>query len=91
MIHELFLLLSTAVQPSLAFPKLTGKYPLGLRAFTHIWPRHSPASNLATTSNGSDFLWLPQDDYSGPSFFDNFTFFTDSDPTRCIAPIIHYA
>ncbi|KAJ7169874.1 glycoside hydrolase family 16 protein [Mycena filopes] len=78
MIHELALLLLTA-QPSLAFPKLTTNGMLGL------WPRHSAPSqlnNLATNPNGSAFLWLPQDDYSGPSFFDNFTFFNFLDPTR---------
>jgi hypothetical protein len=31
--------------------------------------------------NGSPFLWLPQDEYSGKTFFDTFHFFTGPDPT----------
>ncbi|CAA7265327.1 unnamed protein product [Cyclocybe aegerita] len=32
--------------------------------------------------NGSEFLWLPQDDFSGKTFFDNFQFFSAPDPTN---------
>ncbi|KAJ7783817.1 glycoside hydrolase family 16 protein, partial [Mycena maculata] len=32
--------------------------------------------------NGSTFLWLPQDEYSGQTFFDGFTFYNESDPTH---------
>ncbi|KAH0590705.1 hypothetical protein H2248_000833 [Termitomyces sp. 'cryptogamus'] len=46
---------------------------------------HSPnvkRNNLNTNSNGSTFLWLLQDEYSGKTFFENFTFFSDKDPTK---------
>ncbi|KAK7442477.1 hypothetical protein VKT23_016074 [Stygiomarasmius scandens] len=32
--------------------------------------------------NGSFFVWLPQDEYSGDTFFDRFHFFADVDPTH---------
>jgi len=32
--------------------------------------------------NGTTFLWLPEDEYSGSTFFDNFTFYTGPDPTH---------
>ncbi|KAF7342011.1 Glycoside hydrolase family 16 protein [Mycena venus] len=80
--HELFFL-SFAVASSLALPKLTGNDPFGLRAsLAHIWPRNDNLHDLATNANGSTFLWLPQDDYSGKTFFDGFHFYTDSDPTH---------
>jgi hypothetical protein len=47
---------------------------LGLRAkLAHIWPRDNSSNNLhdlATNPNGSTFLWLPQDEYSGDTFFE---------------------
>ncbi|KAJ6575141.1 glycoside hydrolase family 16 protein [Mycena capillaripes] len=80
--YELFLLSSTVIQPALA---LLGN-DLDLRAkLAQIWPRSGSTSNLpdlATNPNGSTFLWLLQDDYSGKSFFDRFTFYTDFDPTH---------
>ncbi|KAF5370199.1 hypothetical protein D9615_010056 [Tricholomella constricta] len=39
-------------------------------------------SNLNTNPDGSTFLWLPQDEYSGKTFFDGFAFFSDGDPTN---------
>ncbi|KAI3621797.1 glycoside hydrolase family 16 protein [Moniliophthora roreri] len=32
--------------------------------------------------NGSTFLWIPQDEYSGKTFFDSFAFFSGKDPTN---------
>jgi len=32
--------------------------------------------------NGSTFLWLPQDEFSGKTFFDGFNFYSDADPTH---------
>ncbi|THU98358.1 hypothetical protein K435DRAFT_661045 [Dendrothele bispora CBS 962.96] len=34
--------------------------------------------------NGSFFVWLPQDEYSGDTFFDRFNFFADIDPTHYV-------
>jgi hypothetical protein len=72
-VHEFFFFF-TLIQPSIAFPKLTGNDPLGLRAkLAHIWPRDNSSNNLhdlATNPNGSTFLWLPQDEYSGDTFFE---------------------
>ncbi|KAF9076327.1 concanavalin A-like lectin/glucanase domain-containing protein [Rhodocollybia butyracea] len=39
-------------------------------------------STLDVNPNGTTFLWLPQDEYSGSTFFDNFTFYTGPDPTH---------
>ncbi|KAJ7492593.1 glycoside hydrolase family 16 protein [Mycena latifolia] len=82
--YELSLFLAAVLQPSLAFSSLTGKDPLGLRAsLAHLWPRYNAAyKDLATNPNGSTFLWLPQDEYSGKTFFDGFTFFPFDDPTH---------
>ncbi|KAJ6509561.1 glycoside hydrolase family 16 protein [Mycena vitilis] len=89
MIYELFLLhvLVFAVSPAFAFPKLTGlgNDPLGWTKLANIWPRSDSGNNLhnlATNPNGSTFLWLPQDEYSGKTFFDGFTFFPFGDPTH---------
>lgn len=40
---------------------------------------HARASNVATRQDPTSFTLV--DDYSGPSFFDGWSFFTDSDPT----------
>jgi len=77
------LFLSFVITPCLGFPKLTGNDPFGLRtSLAQMWPRNYNLHDLATSANGSSFLWLPQDDYSGQTFFDGFTFYTDSDPTH---------
>ncbi|KAL9716224.1 hypothetical protein Ac2012v2_000670 [Leucoagaricus gongylophorus] len=41
-----------------------------------------PRTSLNTDPNNLTFLWLPQDEYSGPSFFDYWHFFTGDDPTH---------
>ncbi|KAJ7597059.1 glycoside hydrolase family 16 protein [Mycena floridula] len=47
-----------------------------------LWPSiEKRAGSLETNPDGSTFLWLPQDEYSGKTFFDAFGFFTDADPT----------
>ncbi|KAF9484920.1 glycoside hydrolase family 16 protein [Pholiota conissans] len=53
---------------------------------------HSPLASKRSTNldgtginfnpNGSAFLWLPFDEYSGESFFDRWTFFEGTDPTN---------
>ncbi|KAJ7254086.1 glycoside hydrolase family 16 protein [Mycena haematopus] len=79
--HELFFL-SFAIAPSLAFPNHPSFGNFGWRSLTQIWPRNHNLHDFATNANGSNFLWLPQDEYSGSTFFDGFTFYTDSDPTH---------
>ncbi|KAJ6519845.1 glycoside hydrolase family 16 protein [Mycena sanguinolenta] len=79
-LHELLCLLSV-IAPSVAFPN-TGNF--GWSSLAQIWPRNSDLHTLATNVNGSDFLWLPQDEYSGQTFFDGFIFYTDSDPTHYV-------
>ncbi|KAJ6610875.1 concanavalin A-like lectin/glucanase domain-containing protein [Mycena sp. CBHHK59/15] len=81
----LFVLVAV-VQPILAFPR-EGNNPLGLgTSLAHLWPRRFEQNHdlqrRATNPNGSTFLWLPQDEYSGKTFFDGFSFYTDSDPTH---------
>ncbi|RDB28968.1 putative glycosidase C21B10.07 [Hypsizygus marmoreus] len=50
------------------------------------WPPRSipieKRSNLNVNPDGSTFLWLPQDEYSGKTFFDRWDFFSDADPTK---------
>ncbi|KAL0571814.1 hypothetical protein V5O48_010144 [Marasmius crinis-equi] len=57
--------------------------------FTSGWPFRSRSRRDTFTHNvfdvnrnGSTFVWLPQDDFSGKGFFDNFAFFTGNDPTN---------
>ncbi|KAF8898715.1 glycoside hydrolase family 16 protein [Infundibulicybe gibba] len=59
----------------------------GLRKqLASVWSKRSaPAakrSNLNMNPNGSTFLWLPQDEFSGKTFFDDFNFYSDADPTH---------
>ncbi|KAL4243543.1 Glycosyl Hydrolase Family 16 [Abortiporus biennis] len=42
----------------------------------------SRLSNLETGVNGSTFIWTIDDTYSGPTFFDEWDFFTGPDPTH---------
>ncbi|KAJ3814535.1 glycoside hydrolase family 16 protein [Lentinula aff. lateritia] len=42
---------------------------------------YSPSA-LDVNPNGTTFLWLPEDEYSGSTFFDNFSFYTGADPTH---------
>ncbi|KAJ7706152.1 glycoside hydrolase family 16 protein [Mycena rosella] len=82
--YELSFFLAAVLQPSLAFPSLPGNDPFGLRtSLAHLWPRYNTTYNeRATDTNGSTFLWLPQDEYAGETFFDGFTFYTFDDPTH---------
>ncbi|KAF7339449.1 Glycoside hydrolase family 16 protein [Mycena sanguinolenta] len=77
-LHELFCLLF-AIAPTLAFPN---KGNFGWGSLSQLWPQNSNLHDLATNANGSDFLWLPQDEYSGKTFFDGFIFYNESDPTH---------
>ncbi|CAK5280537.1 unnamed protein product [Mycena citricolor] len=71
-------LTSIGKQPAYAFPDTRSYSGWG---WGNLWARSS-SHELATASNGSTFIWLPKDDYSGKTFFDGFSFYTDSDPTH---------
>ncbi|KAF5312385.1 hypothetical protein D9619_003192 [Psilocybe cf. subviscida] len=47
-------------------------------------PLHSLQKRRSINSNpdGSQFIWLPQDEYSGKTFFDRWDFFNYPDPTN---------
>ncbi|KAJ4486161.1 glycoside hydrolase family 16 protein [Lentinula aciculospora] len=47
-----------------------------------LQPRSYSPSALDVNPNGTTFLWLPEDEYSGSTFFDNFSFYTGADPTH---------
>ncbi|KAJ7071006.1 glycoside hydrolase family 16 protein [Mycena amicta] len=76
--YELLLLVA-ATEPVLASP---------LSSLARFWPRffvHDLAANSTTASNSTNssaFIWLPQDEYSGETFFDGFIFYTSFDPTH---------
>ncbi|KAJ7293602.1 glycoside hydrolase family 16 protein [Mycena rebaudengoi] len=71
------LVIALDIQPTFAFS-------VDFKSALNLWPRSSEldTQNLATSSNGSTFLWLPQVEHSGKTFFDGFTFFNDLDPTH---------
>ncbi|KAL1719504.1 glycoside hydrolase family 16 protein [Schizophyllum commune] len=46
--------------------------------------RRFDAQQLDVNANGSTFLWLLEDDFSGDDFFNNFGFFTGEDPTHYV-------
>ncbi|KAF8968342.1 hypothetical protein BDZ97DRAFT_1902949 [Flammula alnicola] len=56
-----------------------------------FWPsKHSvelsqrDSTGINFNPNGSAFLWLPQDEYSGKTFFDRWEFFSNIDPTNYV-------
>ncbi|KAK1233569.1 hypothetical protein PQX77_003255 [Marasmius sp. AFHP31] len=57
--------------------KLTSGWPFRSNSRRDI-PHHA----LDVNPNGSNFVWLPEDDYSGNNFFNRFAFFTGKDPTN---------
>ncbi|KIK71009.1 glycoside hydrolase family 16 protein [Collybiopsis luxurians FD-317 M1] len=72
---RLFLILFSLLNASFAFPNI--------RSFIPTLDSRSDAPNaLDRNPNGTTFLWLPEDEYSGSTFFDNFTFYTGADPTH---------
>jgi len=60
------------------FPSLNQRFPL---ASESVQRRSTPSSGINFNPNGSAFLWLPEDNYSGETFFDGFDFWNASDPT----------
>nr|GAT44210.1 predicted protein [Mycena chlorophos] len=61
-------------------------------SLARLWPRlginnldastNSTNGSNSTTANATQTIWVPQDEFSGPTFFDGFGFFTDPDPTH---------
>ncbi|KAF8810090.1 glycoside hydrolase family 16 protein [Phlegmacium glaucopus] len=85
------LVLIVRVIPCAALPNLNIKETLSsFTSMRHSWmPRsNSPILGRQTIAgvnynpNGSAFLWLPQDEYSGQNFFDRWDFFSFPDPTN---------
>ncbi|GLB36174.1 putative glycosyl hydrolases family 16 [Lyophyllum shimeji] len=72
-------------QPGLAASAYPANLSIQVDPTPRAWPPLSPIakrSNLNTNPDGSTFLWLPQDEYAGKTFFDRFQFFSDKDPTN---------
>ncbi|TRM66340.1 glycoside hydrolase family 16 protein [Schizophyllum amplum] len=62
----------------------TNAGPIPPRQQTNAIERRLDAQQLDVNANGSTFLWLLEDDFSGDSFFDSFGFFTGKDPTNYV-------
>ncbi|KAJ3734878.1 glycoside hydrolase family 16 protein [Lentinula guzmanii] len=56
--------------------------PRSLPSTPTLQTRSYSPSALDVNPNGTTFLWLPEDEYSGSTFFDNFSFYTGADPTH---------
>ncbi|KJA15955.1 glycoside hydrolase family 16 protein [Hypholoma sublateritium FD-334 SS-4] len=81
-------LLALKIIPCEALPDLLNRAAL---ASPWLWAsRRSHQLDSATNTginfnpNGSAFLWLPSDEYSGSTFFDRWTFFDGPDPTSYV-------
>ncbi|TFK41134.1 glycoside hydrolase family 16 protein [Crucibulum laeve] len=77
-------LIASNVCPAVALPNLRTSSLSSL--VDQLWPQRlktfEKRSNINTNPNGSTFLWLPQDEYSGKTFFDRWDFFSHPDPTN---------
>ncbi|KAF9555563.1 hypothetical protein CPC08DRAFT_695392 [Agrocybe pediades] len=49
--------------------------------YSELERRADQLTGINLNPNGTPFLWLPDTTYSGKTFFDDWDFFTDSDPT----------
>ncbi|KAK7031645.1 hypothetical protein R3P38DRAFT_2924945 [Favolaschia claudopus] len=84
----LLLLLTFTFTPThaLTFPNLNLASAWARRnnelATTAMNQTNQPTTNGTAAQNGTEFLWLSQDEYSGKTFFDRFSFFNDFDPTH---------
>ncbi|KIK06982.1 glycoside hydrolase family 16 protein [Laccaria amethystina LaAM-08-1] len=69
--------------PAVAVPQASSWLP---SLSEHLWPSRNldlaSGNTINYNPNGSSFLWLPQDSYSGKTFFDLWDFFTGPDPTN---------
>ncbi|KAF8626517.1 hypothetical protein AX15_004822 [Amanita polypyramis BW_CC] len=45
-------------------------------------PRHNTKRQVNTNADGSTYLWLQEDEYSGQTFFDRWNFYDQADPTH---------
>ncbi|PPQ88666.1 LOW QUALITY PROTEIN: hypothetical protein CVT25_010242 [Psilocybe cyanescens] len=80
------LLLGSSVSSTQA---LSDSWKTPLRSISdRIWPSHSISlgkrDSLNWNPDGTPFLWLPQDEYSGKTFYDRWKFFDMDDPTNCL-------
>ncbi|THV04929.1 glycoside hydrolase family 16 protein [Dendrothele bispora CBS 962.96] len=57
------------------------------RAASPLVENRAVGNAFDTNPDGSTFLWILQDEYSGSTFFDRFDFFTGEDPTH---GTVHY-
>ncbi|KAF9270240.1 glycoside hydrolase family 16 protein [Marasmius fiardii PR-910] len=68
---------------ALNFLKLFQHGELKLASPAQSFSRRATLANpYDQNPNGSVFVWLPEDEYSGQKFFDAFAFFTGDDPTH---------
>ncbi|KAF8168197.1 glycoside hydrolase family 16 protein [Crassisporium funariophilum] len=80
--------LTSSILPSAGLPDLNlGSRFSALGSRRRLWENKPGAIEKRITGinynpNGSAFLWLPQDEYSGKTFFDRWDFFNSSDPTN---------
>jgi hypothetical protein len=84
-------LLAIIILPSGALSSaVADPLPSQINRLSRFWPsthfanlqKRTTRSSINFNSNGSAFVWLQQDEYSGKTFFDKWTFFALPDPTQ---------
>ncbi|KAF9569594.1 glycoside hydrolase family 16 protein [Agrocybe pediades] len=77
----LLCLLLVQFDHTLGFPDLWNAKSLGFRR-SQANHAHMRRDKLEYNPDGTPFLWLPHDEYSGKTFFDRWQFFSERDPTN---------